>query len=297
MSTASCHVLVVDPSEDIQTAISHHVEGKGIAVTFAPDPVAAAAVIAKAVPDIVMTDVFLPGEDGLVMVQDLKDRHESCHVIVMAQDGSEPMIVRAFRAGAIDYLHKPIVEDELARALCRARAMLLGTLTDMPGVCRSEHRLIVDSDPAHMQEVISWILKTTAFTLSEERRLHLRGALQELLINAAEHGNLEISYRDKQLALAEGRYQMLLEQRLAQERLRTRRIVIDMLYEKKTKDLVYRIADEGMGFGWETMLNRSADACNGKEANGRGMFLVRSFFPDLAYNDRGNEVTIRVPLN
>ena len=297
MPPVSCHLLVVDPSPDIQASIVRHVEGRRIAVTTASDPASAAAVIERNVPDIVITDLFLPGQDGLMLTQELRDRHESCPVIVMAGDASEAVVVRALRAGAIDYLHKPIAEDELAHALYRACAMHPGNLADLSGVCRSEHRLIVDSDPAHIRGVISWLIKTTAVTLSEVRRLHLRGALQELLINAAEHGNLEISYGEKQQALAEGRYEILLEQRLAQPQLRTRKIVIHVLYEKEAKSLVYRIADEGTGFNWRDILDRSPDVSDGKEASGRGMFLARSLFPNLAYNDFGNEVMITVPLS
>ena len=297
MTTAFCHVLVVDPSPDIQSSILRHVEGRGVSVTAVSDPAAAAAAIERAVPDIVITDLFLPGEDGLMLTQELREHYESCPVIVMAWDASEPVVVRAFRAGAIDYLHKPIAEDELAHALYRARTLLPGNLADLSGVCRSEHRLIVDSDPAHIWGVISWLMKTTALTLSEVRQLHLRGALQELLINAAEHGNLEISYGEKQRALAEGRYEALLEDRLGDTRLKTRQITIHVLYEKEAESLRYRIVDQGAGFKWREILDRSPEDFEGKDASGRGIFLARSLFPTLAYNELGNEVTITVPLN
>jgi len=60
---------------------------------------------------------------------------------------------------------------------------------------------------------------------------------------------------------------------------------------------VYRVADEGARFNWHDMLERSPDACNGKDSSGRGIFLARSLFPNLTYNDLGNEVMITVPLN
>jgi len=39
------------------------------------------------------------------------------------------------------------------------------------------------------------------------------------------------------------------------------------------------------------------ESCSSEDANGRGIFLARSFFPDLRYNEAGNEVTVRVPLD
>ena len=60
--------------------------------------------------------------------------------------------------------------------------------------------------------------------------------------------------------------------------------------------LTYQISDEGKGFNWKTRGGSRYQACPTVDASGRGVFLARSFFPDLAYNDRGNEVTFTVPL-
>jgi anti-sigma regulatory factor (Ser/Thr protein kinase) len=129
------------------------------------------------------------------------------------------------------------------------------------------------------------------------QRLHLQGALQELLFNAIEHGNLEIFYQEKKEALADGCYDQLVAQRLAQTRLRDRRVTIQVLHDKSATQLVYRITDEGKGFKWRSLLTRSQAVLELEGANGRGIFLTRSFFPSLAYNERGNEVTITVPIS
>ena len=202
--TTSDHLLVIDPCPDTQARIAEQLEGRGFSVVAASDPTTALATIDMAAPDIVITDLFLPEAAGLTLVKELKARHERCPVIVMAKDAPEPMIIQALRIGAADYLHKPIAEEELAHALQRARNLLPGDLADIPGLCRSEYRLTVDSDPTHIPGMISWLIKTTTSTLPPIRRLHLRGALQELLFNAIEHGNLEIVYQEKQEALGGG---------------------------------------------------------------------------------------------
>ena len=231
-----------------------------------------------------------------MVTQELRQRRETCPVIVMAQDAPESVAVQALRLGAIDYLHKPITEEELAQALYRARQILPGALTDLSGVCRSECRLAVDSDPAHIPGILSWLMKTTASTLSELRQLHLRGALQELLINAVEHGNLVISYAEKQEALARDEYDTLIVKRLMQPRFSDRKVVVHVLYEPDAARMVYRIVDEGAGFPWQRLLTQSGDAIGLEEGCGRGIFLTRSLFPNLAYNERGNEAILTVPL-
>lgn len=290
-------LLVIDSCPETQACIAHLLQGRGYSVVAAPHPAAALATIDSAAPDIVITDLFLPEAAGLTLLKALKARHELCPVIVMAKDAPEPMIVEALRVGAADYLHKPVTEEELAHALQRARDLLPGDLADLPGLCRSDYRLTVDSDPTHVPGIISRLVKTTASTLPPIRRLHMRGALQELLFNAIEHGNLEIGYREKQDALAEGRYEQLLARRLAQARLRDRRVIIQVLHDKRASSLEYRIADEGKGFKWRSLLTPSQEVCESEDANGRGIFLARSFFPSLAYNERGNEVTITVALD
>lgn len=291
------HVLVVDPCVETQAGIASCVDGRGISVITVSDPAAALAAIDRAMPDVVITDIFLSGGEGLALTKEIRSRHELCPVIVMAKDAPESAIVEALRVGAIDYLHKPIAEDELAHALYRAQHAAPGHLTDLSGVSRWDQRVTMDSEPAHAQGVISWLMKTTAATLPEIRRLHLRGALQELLLNAIEHGNLEISFREKQQALAADEYESLVSHRLTQPRLKQRQVVSSVRYEPETKRVAYRIADEGAGFQWRSLLAKPKEAYSDDAENGRGILLARSLFPDLTYNDRGNEVTFTMPLN
>lgn len=293
----ACHVLIVDPCAETQAGIASCVYGRGVSVMTVSDPAAALAAMDRVMPDVVITDLFLSGGEGIALAKELRSRHELCPVIVMAKDAPESAIVEALRVGVIDYLHKPIAEAELAHALYRARHLLPGNLADLSGVRRSDHRLIVDSDPAHVPEVISWLMKTTASMLSDIQRLRLRGALQELLINAVEHGNLEISYQEKEQALAKGGYETLLAHRLGQSRLKNRQVVIHVFYAKEAKSMLYRIADDGAGFQWRSLLAKPQDAYSDHAENGRGIFLARSLFPDLSYNDRGNEVTFTVLLS
>ncbi|MBI5672662.1 MAG: response regulator [Nitrospirae bacterium] len=295
--TRSDHLLVIDPCSDTQARIAEQLQGRGFSVVAASDLPTALTMIDMAAPDIVITDLFLPEATGLTVLKELKARHELCPVIVMAKDAPEPMIIQALRIGAADYLHKPVTGEELVLALQRARNFMPGDLGDIPGVCRAEYRLTVDSDPTHIPAMISWLIKTTASTLSPIRRLHLRGALQELLFNAIEHGNLEIVYREKQEALTDGRYEQLLACRLAQARLRDRRVRIHVAHDTVANSVVYGITDEGKGFKWQSLLARSQEVCESEDANGRGVFLARSFFPSLTYNDRGNEVTLTVSLD
>lgn len=290
-------LLIIDPSQDTQACITRYVHERGFAVMAVPDPEAALVRIQNVPPDIVITDLFLPDGAGVALVKELKARHEPFPVIVMGDNVSERLIVDALRAGAIDYLHKPVAEDELASVLQHARDFLPCNPLDVAGARRFDYTLTIDSDPASIPSVISWLLRTTASSLPPVRRIHVQGALQELLFNAVEHGNLEIQYQEKQEALANGCYDQLLAQRLAQACLRDRQVTIRVCHERDENQLEYRITDEGKGFPWRTLLSRSQEIRDSTGASGRGIFLTKAFFPGLTYNDSGNEVTITVPLS
>ena len=161
---------------------------------------------------------------------------------------------------------------------------------------RSDNRLTANANLFHIPEVISWLVTCSAWHLRDTQRLRVRGALHELLLNALEHGTLELGFRAKRQALAEGRYEELLMQRLTEPRLKNRHVAIQVRYERHAKCLTYRIADEGKGFRWRSVLKRLQRGGKSAAVSGRGIFLARSLFPSLTYNDRGNEATMTVPL-
>ena len=158
----------------------------------------------------------------------------------------------------------------------------------------SECWLSLESNVAHVSGIVEWLLDVTASVLPRITQLRLGSILLELLYNAVEHGNLEIGYQEKRQALAENRYEDLLRQRLGDPALNTRRVTIHVCSQKDTEQLIYHIADEGNGFAWRPLLQCSDESCGPAALNGRGIFIARSLSTHLIYNERGNEVTMRM---
>lgn len=292
----TCTLLIVDSSVETQAHIAEQVERRAFFVITATDPLAVMAMFDTAVPHVIITDLFLPEGGGLALAKHLQACQNRCPVTAMIGDASASSIIQALRAGAVDYLHKPIGLEEPAHALQRARHWLPMELTDSSGVLRMEYIITMNSHPDHIPHTVAWLLKTTGAPLPGNQRLHLRSALQELLLNAVEHGNLEIRHEDKRRAIAEDRFEQLIAERLALPALSRRLVTIHVVYERGKHSLHFCIADEGSGFPWRHYLYRGIEGCPHEEANGRGIFLVHSFFPDMTYNEAGNEVTITVPL-
>ena len=247
-------------------------------------------------PDIVIMDLFLPDQEGMTLVKQIRQRRPTCPVVLLSDAGHDASTMEGLRAGALDYVQQPIHEEAFAQVLQRAIHSLPASVDDAPGVERLEYVLVMGPDPNDVESTVTWLIQGTAMGLMESRQLHLRAALQELVMNAVEHGCLEVRYRDKTEAMAKDQYDALIQQRRQDARFRDRRVTIRAIYDKRQQILTYHIADEGKGFNWKSRGNLRLDVCPTGDASGRGIFLTQSFFPDLRYNEKGNEVSFTVRL-
>jgi DNA-binding response OmpR family regulator len=296
LHTQARTLLVVADNADTQTLILAHAKAQGHSVISASSPALGLTTFDMAQPDIVITDLFLPEQDGIMLVKQIRDRRPTCPVVLLTDAGEIESTMEGLRAGALDYVEQPIHEDAFAQVLMRAIHSLPVSVDDAPGVERLEYVLVMDPDPSYVEGTVTWLIQGTAMALAEARQLHLRAALQELVMNAVEHGSLELQYRDKIDAVAKDQYDELIRHRRQGSRFRDRRVTIRAIYDKRQQALTYQISDEGKGFNWKARVGSQCQACPTGDASGRGVFLARSFFPDLAYNDRGNEVTFTVLL-
>ena len=74
---------------------------------------------------------------------------------------------------------------------------LPASVDDAPGVERLEYVLVMGPDPNYVEITVTWLIQGTAMCLMEARQLHLRAAFQERVVNAVQHGCLEVLYRTK----------------------------------------------------------------------------------------------------
>ncbi len=294
--TASPTMLVVDPCAETWALVMERAKLRGISVITAPDPQVAVAMIDMAMPDMLMTDLFLANQGGLRLIRDIRTR--SARTVIIASGESEPSatVLEVIRAGAGDYLQKPVLGEELGLALDRALRQIPSTVENVPGIEQVDYRLVLGTNPDHVEACVTWLIQQTALTLPETQRLHLRTTLIELIVNAVEHGSLEILYQEKHEALSSDQFETLIAERRRHPRFARRRVVVQASYDKDHRLLRYAITDEGQGFAWNRFLTTAEQPCDSRQANGRGVFLAKAFFPDLTYNERGTEVRFSVPL-
>ena len=127
--------------------------------------------------------------------------------------------------------------------------------------------------------------------IESDRKTSIAFSLTEMLINAIEHGNCGISAEEKSERLASGgSIAKMIEERCQDPRVSARRVLFS--YELRPGYSAYVIRDEGRGFDWrKSIARREIDFL---AEHGRGIFLTARNVARIAYNDAGNEVTLRI---
>jgi DNA-binding NtrC family response regulator len=115
-------VLVVEDRDALRTMLRLALEAHGHAVVEARDQPDAEAVLARAQPDVVITDLRLPAGDGLGVLRAVKAIDAAVPVVVMTAYGGIQDAVAAMRDGALDFLAKPVDPDHLLLVVDRALA-------------------------------------------------------------------------------------------------------------------------------------------------------------------------------
>jgi two-component system phosphate regulon response regulator OmpR len=120
---APLHILVVDDDPDLCSLLTDYLGLHGFVVDTVGDGTGMRRALAQRVPDLVVMDLMLPGEDGLSLVRSLKARWR-VPVLMLSARGEEMDRVIGLEVGADDYMPKPFGPREL---LARVRALIRRT--------------------------------------------------------------------------------------------------------------------------------------------------------------------------
>ena len=160
------------------------------------------------------------------------------------------------------------------------------------------HEVTLDNDPDAVSRVVEVLLQEVGNVGDESTSFHLRLGIHEMLLNAIEHGNLEISAQEKRHAIEKDQYDRLLAERRGDPRYSARRVRVNITHDHEHGVYACCIRDEGKGFNWKEWISRQA-ACDSIDSGcWRGIALTQRAAGILKYNDAGNEVmlTVRVGI-
>ena len=159
---SSSRILIVDDEANARTALAELLRDEGYVVETAADGFKALPKLEEFSPDLLLTDLNMPGMDGLELMRKARARDAEIASVVMTAYGAIDTAVAAMREGAADYLTKPINIDELVLVLERAleRRKLRAEAGQLRERLSERHRVqnLIGSSAA-IREVIDSVLQ------------------------------------------------------------------------------------------------------------------------------------------
>jgi CheY-like chemotaxis protein/anti-sigma regulatory factor (Ser/Thr protein kinase) len=286
-------ILVVDDSPIDRCLVGNLLTKEGaFTVTFATDGNDAMAKIEADPPEVVLTDLVMPNCNGLELVKAVKTRAPRVPVILMTSQGSERVAVEALQNGAASYIPKRALGSQLRETIemvlgaarhSRVGRRLLGCMAE------SQYEFRLRSDPTLISSLVGFFQEAASSIglCDETDNTRLGIALEEALVNALYHGNLDL---DSELRHHDERsYREKVNQRLKKAPYCDRRIHVKANFS--CAEAEFHIGDEGGGFQPDNLPDPT-DPENLEKLSGRGVLLMRTFMDEVRYNESGNAVTM-----
>lgn len=292
-------VLVVDDEQLNLFIIEEFLEGEGLTLALCADPIVAweALTAPESGFSLVVLDRMMPELDGMEFLRRMKleQRFANIPVIMQTAASSPDQVRQGLEAGAYYYLTKPYepealisivraaLEDRRSRDQLLNRAVTLEETQKL--IRRVEYQFVSLDDVSRLVPVLAAMCPLPDSAAS---------GLADLMVNAVEHGNLGVSYKEKSLLKWDGDWDAEIRRRLELPQFAGRYATVDV---RRTADgLTFTISDQGDGFEWEKYL--AFDPERAFDPNGRGIAMARMMsFSKLEYLGKGNVVVATISLD
>lgn len=209
-------------------------------------------------------------------------------VIMQAESRDERDMTESLRAGAHYYLTKP-VEDELLLAVVKTAVTDHANYRSLQTQVEHCEGRLAHMQAGHFQirtlEEAALLGKLLASAYPDADLVVV--GITELLINAIEHGNLEIGYQKKSDLIAAEGWLDEIERRQRSAPYASR--YVDVMFQRSPGEIRLNIKDQGCGFDWQRYLEIHPDRVY--DSHGRGIAIAKQVsFDELDYLGEGNEV-------
>jgi len=233
---------VVDDDQSIRELLSEYLSKMGFAVIAAEDGIEMASQLVKHQPDLIVLDIMMPGDDGFVLCQRVRQT-SNVPIIMLTANSDEVDRILGLEIGADDYMAKPFSPREL---LARIKALLRRSTFLQQSVTEVKPRFI---------KFINWKLDTLQHNLSndQDQHLSLTGADFQLLMLFLDNPNQAIS-RDRICQALHGRNAFANERAIDVHLSRLRQSLGD---DAKNPQIIKTL--RGAGYVWIAEVQYSAE--------------------------------------
>jgi CheY-like chemotaxis protein/anti-sigma regulatory factor (Ser/Thr protein kinase) len=261
-------------------------------IIFAEDGNEALAKIQSERPTLVVTDMVMPGLNGLELVARITADYPSVPVVLMTGKGSEEIAVQALQAGASSYVPKSALHQLLLETVQDLLDMVYQSRTHqrlMASLKAGRFQFTLGNDADMIPSLINYVqsIVSSMGLCDDADAIRVCIALEEAMRNAIFHGNLELTSEQREGDSVV--YQQLIDERNSLPRYRNRQlsVTVDVTPTRGT----FTIRDQGPGFD-PRKLPDPTDPVNLERVSGRGLLLMRTFMDEVEFNESGNQVTM-----
>jgi CheY-like chemotaxis protein len=290
-------ILAVDDEEFNLDIIGRHLAKAGFDVILAGDGQEALERLEE-YPGIaaIVLDRMMPVMDGMEFLHRIKEtqRYRDIPVIMQTAAAGSAQVLQGIQAGVYYYLTKPY-DDVLLLAILESALKDARSKKEMKEQVSRQRRMLGLMEESIFRFRTLEEAKTLAFYIANcfpEPEKTVFG-LNELMVNAVEHGNLGIAYAEKTRLVMDGAWMQEIERRLqaAEHRNQFARLT----YKAMKDRIVITIKDQGAGFDWANYVELAPSRAT--DPNGRGIAASRLMsFDSIEYLGCGNEVLCTVYL-
>lgn len=289
---ASHTVLLVDDDRVMLGILEEMITQMGYAVTLAENgEQALARLSAKGpLPDIVLLDREMPDINGMEIIRQMKKDKALKRIPVIMQTAMDKpsQMQEGIDAGVFYYLTKPVRQQVLTSVMQAALREIGQRQTLQQEMQRQKGGLdLLDTGKFRYQtpaEAENLACLLAAIFPDPERVLP---GLAELLLNAVEHGNLNVGYERKTELLSSGTWHQEIERLLGLPQNQPKQA--EVIFKRKPDGLYIQITDEGDGFDWKRYLQ--IDPARASDNHGRGIAQANMLsFDRMRYNPKGNQL-------
>ncbi len=228
--------------------------------------------------DVVLLDLIMPRMDGMTLIRHIKSNDNLSHIPVIIQSSlsKQSEISEAIQAGAFYYLVKPITKYEII-------AIVRTAVQDMVQYRRQQQALHSSTEVRELFTSATYQFKTMdeglllAAHLAENyaKPEQVITGIQELFLNAVEHGNLAITYDEKTVLNEKNLLQQELQRRLVLPEYKNRKVAVS--FKLNSDSLELTIVDEGQGFDWQQYMEVSPERITHNHGRGIAMANLLAF--------------------
>jgi CheY-like chemotaxis protein/anti-sigma regulatory factor (Ser/Thr protein kinase) len=296
--TRTNRILAVDDELFNLDIMSEYLTDAGYTVVQAQDGVIACDILKDDQNfDVILLDRMMPNLSGIEVLKKLKASEDTKNIPIVLQTAAaeSSQIREGIELGAYYYLTKPYDKDML--------------LTIVKSACDEHDQKTRMQEEAKKQRHVLGLMQKCSFkfrTLEEAQNLsyflsncypepeRVVYGISEILVNAIEHGNLDISYSEKSQIIRENRWQDEIARRLAADEYKNKVATVSL--DTNDEEIILHVVDEGKGFDWQNYLD--FDPTRATDPNGRGIAMAKTMsFDSIEYKGKGNDVTCRTFKN